>query len=326
MSRLLHFYALVLLAIPSLSACSSKLDIPYKGAELNSLEQAANYIQAKNVCKKTNAMRIHLLEKPFLLGAYDVRDNIAARVPEASYADILDTLKQNASPLASVPHANDDPVDDAPEGLRTIEERASYLTARAIANSFGKNGIPVMPASMALGLADAQATANTQPKLSAKEEKDLTLAIKEKIQITDNDWAENRKQFYMNEEKQFFADNIVKRGVIALDSGVQYKFINKGTGKSPKPKDNVVVNYRGTLLDGTEFDSNAKRNKPDTFKLSDMIPGFAEAMTQVPDGSKVIIYIPTRYAYAEKGTLGVPPYAALIFEVELLGVKSGGFF
>jgi FKBP-type peptidyl-prolyl cis-trans isomerase FklB len=305
-----------------LSACNSQLNIPYKGPELNSLEQAANYFQARNVSKKIVGMKIRIEEKPFLLGAYDVRDGIASRIPEESYGELLETLQKNASPLTTAPQLSDN--QDAPDGLRSAQERVSYLTARAIAKSFGKNGIPVMPSSMIIGLADAQAV-NTPPKISAKEEKDLLTAIKEKIQIKDNDWAENRKQFFMAEEKAFFADNIIKPDVIALDSGVQYKFVKKGTGKLPKIKDTVTVNYRGTLLDGTEFDNSYKRGKTDSFKLSDMISGFGQAMTQVPDGSKVIIYIPTRFAYAEKGTDGIPPYAAVIFEVELQGIKSSFF-
>jgi FKBP-type peptidyl-prolyl cis-trans isomerase FklB len=303
-------------------ACSSKLDIPYKGIELNSLEQAANYFQARNISKKIIAMKIRLDEKPFLLGAYDVRDGIAPRIPEESYGELLDALQKNAAPLSNVAPVNDSP--DLPEGLRTAQERVSYLTARAIAKSFGKNGIPVMPASMMIGLADAQAI-NTPPKISAKEEKALLEAIKEKIKSTDTDWAENRKQFFMAEEKAFFADNIVKPDVVALGSGVQYKIVKKGTGKLPKIKDTVTVNFRGMLLDGTEFDSSYKRGKPDSFKLNSMVEGFSQAMLQVPDGSKVIIYIPTLYAYAEKGEEGVPPYAAIMFEVELNGVKSGFF-
>jgi len=315
-------YAYVLFLALALAGCSSKLDIPYKGPELNSLEQVANYFQARNVSKKIIAMKIRIEEKPFLLGAYDVRDGIAARVPEETYGELLDAIQKNASPLATAPQLNE--VPESPDGLRTAQERVSYLTARAIAKSFGKNGIPVMPTSMAIGLADAQ-TPNTPPKISAKEEKDLLAAITAKIAVKDNDWAENRKQFFMAEEKAFFADNIVKPGVISLDSGVQYKFVKKGTGKLPKIKDTVTVNYRGTLLDGTEFDSSYKRGKSDSFKLSDMIAGFGQAMTQVPDGSKVIIYVPTRFAYGEKGTDGIPPYAAVIFEVELQGIKSSFF-
>jgi len=312
------------LLVSLLSACSSNLDIPYKGQELNSLEQAANYFQARNVAKKIVAMKIRIDEKPFLLGAYDVRDGIAARVPEESYGDLLDSLQKNASPLASVP-TTDDEQGSAPEGLRTLNERVSYLTARAIAKSFGKNGIPVMPASMAIGLADAQQNANKPPQISPKEEKALLTAIKEKIAITDNDWAENRKQFYKAEEKAFFAENIVKPGVVSLNSGVQYKFVKKGSGKTPRLKDTVVVHYKGTLLDGTEFDNSYSRGKPEKFDLKDLVAGFGEAMTQVPEGSKVIIYIPTHMAYGEKGAPGVPPFAALIFEVELQSVKTSFF-
>ncbi len=304
-----------------LASCSSELNIPYKGPELNSLGQVANYFQARNVSKKILAMKIRIEEKPFLLGAYDVRDGIATRVSEETYSELLDLLQKNASPLATAPKLNDIP--DSPDGLRTPNERASYLTGRAIAKSFGKSGIPVMPLSMAIGLADARAT--TPPLISAKEEKELLAAITAKIQIEDNDWAENRKQFFMSEEKAFFADNILKPGVIVLDSGLQYKFVKKGTGKLPKIKDTVTVNYRGTLLDGTEFDSSYKRGKADSFKLNDMIVGFGQAMTQVPDGSKVILFIPTRLAYAEKGAEGIPPYAAIIFEVELKGIKSSFF-
>ena len=316
------FKAVLVLITITVSACSSQLDIPYKGIELNSLEQTANYFQARNIVKKLTSMKIRIEEKPFLLGAYDVRDGIAARIPEDSYGELLDSLQKSASPLSTATPLGD--VLDAPEGLRTTQERVSYLTARAIAKSFGKNGIPVMPASMAIGLADAQSSA-TPPKISAKEEKALLEAIQEKIKIKDNDWAENRKQFYIAEEKAFFASNIIKPDVVALNSGVQYKIIKKGTGKVPKIKDTVTVHYRGTLLDGTEFDSSYKRGKMDSFKLKDMVAGFSEAITQVPEGSKVIIYIPTHSAYMEKGAEGVPPYAALIFEVELNGIKSGFF-
>lgn len=320
MSRVLKT-SLVAMAF-TLAACSSQLDIPYKGVELNSLEQTANYFQARNVTQKLTAMKIRLDEKPFLLGAYDIRDGIAARIPEESYTSLLESMQKN-TPAPMTSQTQDD-ATLAQEGLRTPQEQVSYLTARAIAKSFGKNGIPVMPASMAIGLADAQ-TPGAAPKISAKEEKALLGAINEKIAIKDNDWAENRKKFYMAEEKAFFAENIIKPGVVALNSGVQYKFISKGTGKTPKLKDTVTMQYRSSLLDGTEFDSSYKRGKAENIKLKDLVPGFSEAMSQVPDGSKVIIYVPTLYAFAEKGSEGVPPYAALMFEVELNGVKSSFF-
>ena len=298
----------------SLFACSSQIDMPYKGPELDSLAQAANYFQARALAKKLLMKHIVIQEQPFLLGAYDVRDDIPARVSEESYAELLETLQKSPpqAPAAS------------PDGLSTAEERTSYLSARALAKSFGKNGIPVMPLSMALGLKDAQA-ANIPPRISAKEEQELRSAITAKINHSNDDWAENRKSFYRSEERNFFAENIVRPGVMALDSGVQYKLLRKGTGKLPKLKDTIQVHYRGTLLDGTEFDSSYSRGKADSFKLSDMIAGFSQAMTQVPDGSKVLIYIPSRLAYGEKGTQGIPPDAAVVFEVELNSIKSGFF-
>lgn len=183
------------------SACSHTLDIPYKGTELNSLEQAANYISAKNISKKLVASKIHLLEKPFLLGAYDLRDDIPSRVPEESYSNLLETLQKEALPLTS----NTTPptlFTDAPEGLRSGEERVSYLTARAIAKSFGKNGIPVMPTSMAIGLADAQVT--TPPKISAKEEKELLVAINEKLKRKKMIGQKIEKTFTSPKKKHFF--------------------------------------------------------------------------------------------------------------------------
>jgi FKBP-type peptidyl-prolyl cis-trans isomerase len=311
-----------LLLFALITACNSTPEITDKGTDLNSLEAQANYISSKNACKKIVAMKIYLAEKPFLLGAFDVRDNIAARVPENNFNDLLDALHKNASPLANSSRmaAADSNTEnnELPNGLRTHEEQISYLMAYAIAKSFGKKGIPVMPASMALGLADTQT--KDALKISANEEKIILSMIKEKMQKTDNDWAENRNRYYSAEEKSFFAANITQKNIISLDSGVQYSFIKQGSGKIPKPKDKVNVNYKGTLLDGTEFDSSYARNKSDIFKLSEMITGFTQALTQVPEGSRVVIYIPANLAYGEKGNDVIPPFAAVVFEVELLGI------
>jgi|GEM_PF-204140 len=321
-----HLFSGLLIVSILLSACSSTPKTPIRGADLDSLEGQANYITSKNVCKKIAGLHIDFEEKPFLLGAFDIRDGIASRVPEDSYNALLEESKANASPiakLAQAPSNTDEPENEFPNGLRSVDERISYLTAREIAKSFGKNGIPVLPTSMAIGLADSQT--KEAPKISAVEEKEMVKAIREKISNTDDVWAENRKHYYITEEKSFFANNITKPNVMSLDSGVQYIIVKKGTGKIPKANDSVVVNYKGLLLDGNEFDSSYKRNKPDTFKLSNMIVGFTQAMTQVPEGSKVIIYIPSALAYAEKGNVGVPPFAAIVFEVDFVNIKKGFF-
>ena len=121
----------------------------------------------------------------------------------------------------------------------------------------------------------------------------------------------------------FLKENKTKEGVKTTASGLQYKIVKEGTGSNPKASDTVKVNYRGTLLDGTEFDSSYKRNEPISFPLNRVIPGWTEGLQLVKEGGKVILYIPSRLAYGTSGTPGGPigPNETLIFEVELLKIN-----
>lgn len=119
----------------------------------------------------------------------------------------------------------------------------------------------------------------------------------------------------------FLKENASKEGVKTLPSGLQYKHIKEGSGKSPKASDTVKVHYRGTLIDGTEFDSSYKRNEPIEFPLSGVIKGWTEGVQLMKEGGKIMLYIPSHLAYGERGAGGViPPNATLVFEVELLKV------
>jgi FKBP-type peptidyl-prolyl cis-trans isomerase len=122
---------------------------------------------------------------------------------------------------------------------------------------------------------------------------------------------------------QFLAENATKKGVKVTPSGLQYEVITEGTGKSPKATDTVQVHYKGTLLDGTEFDSSYKRGQPATFPLNRVIPGWTEGVQLMKEGSKYKFFIPSKLAYGASGTPGGPigPNEALIFEVELLKVQ-----
>ena len=137
--------------------------------------------------------------------------------------------------------------------------------------------------------------------------------------------AERNKQIAEKNKKEgeaFLAANKTKEGVKTLPDGLQYKVIKEGTGKTPTEKDSVVCNYRGTLTDGTEFDSSYKRGQPATFPVKGVIPGWTEALKMMKEGSKWELFIPSNLAYGERGAGNViGPNATLIFEIELISVK-----
>jgi FKBP-type peptidyl-prolyl cis-trans isomerase len=122
--------------------------------------------------------------------------------------------------------------------------------------------------------------------------------------------------------EKFLQDNAAKEGVITTASGLQYKVITEGTGKSPKATDTVLVHYAGTLINGTEFDSSYKRKEPIEFPLNRVIPGWTEGVQLMKEGAKYRFFIPSKLAYGPRGAgRDIGPNEALIFEVELLKVK-----
>jgi FKBP-type peptidyl-prolyl cis-trans isomerase len=120
---------------------------------------------------------------------------------------------------------------------------------------------------------------------------------------------------------KFLAENGKKPGVVTTASGLQYQELQAGKGESPKAKDSVVVNYRGTLLDGTEFDSSYKRGQPATFEVDQVIPGWTEALQLMKPGSKWRLFIPPQLAYDLRSRPPIPPGSALLFDVELMSIK-----
>ena len=122
--------------------------------------------------------------------------------------------------------------------------------------------------------------------------------------------------------EEFLAENAKKDGVVTLPSGLQYQVLKEGNGKKPSATDQVVCHYEGTLIDGTVFDSSYKRNEPATFGLNQVIAGWTEGVQLMSEGAKYRLFIPYNLAYGERGAgAQIPPFAALVFDVELIQVK-----
>jgi len=148
--------------------------------------------------------------------------------------------------------------------------------------------------------------------MKAQQEKEAKLADEQKVQYADQ----------IAEGDNFMAENKTKDGVITLPSGLQYKVINMGTGEKPTASDRVTVHYKGTLIDGTVFDSSLDRGEPTTFGVGQVIKGWTEALQLMPAGSKWILYIPYDLAYGSREQGTIKPFSNLIFEIELLDIAK----
>ena len=124
----------------------------------------------------------------------------------------------------------------------------------------------------------------------------------------------------IKEEELFFSENALKEGIIRTDSGIQYRIIKEGIGSVPSDKSTVIVNYRGKLIDGTEFDSSYSRKEPSEFDVDKVIKGWTEVLTMMPAGSIWEVFIPSSLAYGADGSGIIPPYSPLIFEIELIDI------
>src|SRR5438552_13432678 len=209
---------------------------------------------------------------------------------------------------------------DKPD-LKDPKQRASYSIGADIGANFKRQELDIDTKALAAGLADALAgkTALTDAELretlnSFRKEMMTKMEAKQKT-----DGEKNVK-----DGEAFLAANAKKEGVKTLPSGLQYKVIKSGAGKSPKATDTVKVHYHGTLIDGTVFDSSVERKEPATFPVNGVIPGWIEGLQLMKEGDKWQLVIPSKLAYGEHGAPGgkIGPNSVLIFEVELLSIEG----
>jgi FKBP-type peptidyl-prolyl cis-trans isomerase FklB len=209
------------------------------------------------------------------------------------------------APAASAPAS-------APSAFKTEKERIGYAIGLQIGSKL--KGVDVDGAALAAGVKDASTGAKQQ--MSDEELREAVMALQKQMMAAhETATAANQKK-----GEDFLTENGKKEGVKTTASGLQYKVIKSGNGKTPKATDTVSVNYRGTLTSGKEFD--ASNGKPVSFPVNRVIPGWTEALQLMKEGDKWMLYIPSKLAYAERGAgEDIGPNETLIFEVELLKVQ-----
>jgi len=203
--------------------------------------------------------------------------------------------------------------------LKDQKAKVSYSIGMTVGRDFKEQGIEVDADVLAQGIKDVVAGGKTL--LTEEEVRKVIADYQQEMMAKLEAKAKVDAEKNIKEGEAFLAENGKKEGVVTLPSGLQYKIIKAGTGKKPGKDDSVTVHYRGTLIDGKEFDSSFKRNEPVTFPVSGVISGWTEALQLMPEGSKWQIFIPSKLAYGERGAgAAIGPNATLIFEVELLKV------
>ncbi len=216
---------------------------------------------------------------------------------------------------------NEEKAEQKPLTLDNDVKKFSYAMGMDVGRSLKGLEVEVDEAAFSQAVRDALAGSETilKEEESARIKQDFFRKKQEGQMAERKSLGEKNKA----EGAAFLAENAKKKGVTVTDSGLQYEVITMGDGDKPKPEDKVKVDYKGTLIDGTEFDSSYSRGQPISFPLNGVIKGWTEGVALMPVGSKFKFYIPSELAYGERGAgAKIGPDATLIFEVELLAIEK----
>jgi FKBP-type peptidyl-prolyl cis-trans isomerase FklB len=204
--------------------------------------------------------------------------------------------------------------------LKDQKDKESYSLGYQFGQNLKFQGVDVNLDIYTSGIKDA--LGGKEPRMSQEDIRATITNLQQRLQAARQKELKEMAAKNLDESKKFLSENQKKEGIKTLPSGLQYKVLAEGSGKMPKADDNVTVNYKGTLIDGTEFDSSYKRGEPATFKVNGVIKGWTEALQLMKEGSKWQLFIPPDLAYGEHGAgRTIPPSSTLIFEVELISVK-----
>jgi len=205
--------------------------------------------------------------------------------------------------------------------LKNQKDKVSYIIGMEIGKNFKKQSIDIDPDILTKGIKDA--ISGGKPLLTEQEIQENMVTFQKEMMAKQEELAKKLGENNKKEGEAFLAENKKKDGVKTLPSGLQYKVTKAGTGKKPKLTDTVTTQYRGTLIDGTEFDSSYRRGQPVSFPVTGVIPGWTEALQLMEEGAKWQLFIPPNLAYGERGAgRDIGPNATLIFEIELVSIQE----
>ncbi len=205
--------------------------------------------------------------------------------------------------------------------MKSQTDSVSYAIGLDIGKNLKSQKIEVAAEVLAQGIKDIIDSNKTL--LTETEAQEVLMAFQKRLMAKHEEMMKGQGDKNKIAGEEFLAANKTKEGVVTLPNGLQYKVITMGTGKKPKATDNVTVHYRGTLIDGTEFDSSIGRGEPTSFQLDQVIKGWTEGVQLMPVGSKFEFYIPSDLGYGDRsaGQL-IQPNSTLIFEVELISINK----
>jgi len=262
--------------------------------------------------RKSFTFTISTLAVILTLLASSLAQQTPAAAPPAS------STKAQHSPAAQSQSKTQSKSKSAPT-LTTQKDKFSYALGMNLGVNFKKQSVPVDPNLVARGLKDSLAGGKTL--LTEDEARAVMTEVQNQFRKQQQEKAQQLGEANKKEGAAFLAANKTKDGVVTLPSGLQYKILKAGTGPKPAATDTVTVNYRGTLINGAEFDSSYKHGQPATFTVGGVIKGWTEALQLMPSGSKWQLFIPADLAYGERGAgADIAPNATLIFEVELMSI------
>lgn len=204
--------------------------------------------------------------------------------------------------------------------LKDKKMKLSYSVGYQVGGDFLSQGMHINPDMLLKGVTDAME--GNRPMMTNEEMRATLIYLQNKVVATREKKIREQSDRNLKEGLAFLDENRKKEGVITLPSGLQYKIIAEGSGNQPKDTDTVTVNYLGTLVDGTEFDSSYRRGKPATFRADHVIAGWKEALQLMKEGARWQLFIPPDLAYGKGSAGSIGPNSTLIFEIELISVRS----